>query len=115
LVVGIDIIELERIHRALSCFGERFLRRVYTEREIEEVRENVASLGARFAAKEAAIKALGGGISLKEVEIRREGKSPHIFLWGRARERAERMNLGKVEVSLSHSKNHAVAIVIGDN
>ena len=115
LVVGIDIIEIERIRRALNCFGERFLERVYTEREVEEVKGSVASLGARFAAKEAAMKALGGGITFREVEIRREGEAPHILFWGRAREKARRMNLRRVEVSLSHCRDYAVAIVVGEN
>jgi holo-[acyl-carrier protein] synthase len=115
LVVGIDIIEIERIRRTLNCFGERFLRRVYTEREIEEVKGSVASLGARFAAKEAAMKALGGGIAFREVEIQREGEAPHILLWGRAKEKARRINLRRVHVSLSHCRDYAVAIVIGEN
>jgi holo-[acyl-carrier protein] synthase len=115
LVVGIDIIEIERIRRALNCFGERFLRRVYTEREVEEVKGSIASLGARFAAKEAAMKALGGGITFREVEIQREGEAPHILLFRGAREKARRMNLRRVEVSLSHSRDYAVAIVVGEN
>lgn len=117
LTVGIDIIEIERLRAAVTRRGERFLRRVYTDAELALYRDHVAELAARFAGKEAAMKALGTGIrgiAWKEIEIlpNRRGK-PLVFLHGRARERAEQLGIGELAISLSHSRDYAVASVIG--
>ncbi len=110
---GVDIIEIRRIEEAVSRYGDRFLDRVYTPMEIQQCRGKVESLAARFAAKEAAFKALGLRVSWREVEVQRErsGK-PRLLLHGRAAEVAGRLGLKSWSVSLSHSRGDAVAIVV---
>ena len=114
--VGIDVIEIARIDRTLSDFGERFLRRVYTEEERERCRWRVSELAARFAAKEATSKALGTGIRgirWKEMEVltNRRGK-PVLVLHGSAAARAATLRLVSFDVSLTHSRTEAMAIVV---
>jgi holo-[acyl-carrier protein] synthase len=116
VAVGVDIIEIARIQRSLDDFGERFLRRVYTERERERYRHRVSELAARFAAKEATSKALGTGIRgirWREMEImpNRRGK-PVLILHGAAAERAELLGFTDFTVSLTHSRTDAMAFVI---
>ena len=116
LAVGIDVIEIARIERTLSDFGDRFLRRVYTERERERYAGRVAELAARFAAKEATSKALGTGIRgirWREMEVlpNRRGK-PVLLLHGSAAERAARLGLVAFDISLTHSRTEATAIVV---
>ena len=115
--VGIDIIEIERVAAALGRFGERFLRRVYTREEAAFCRGRVHELAARFAAKEAVMKALGTGargVAWREIEVlpNHRGK-PLVYLYGRAKARAERIGLGGLDVSMSHSREYAVAFVVG--
>ena len=100
LSVGIDIIEIDRIARTLARFGDRFLRRVYTEAEVVYCRGKHGRLAARFAAKEAAAKALGVGIFWREgvywrdVEVIRDYRGkPGIRLHGGALERAQQEGL----------------------
>lgn len=114
--VGIDIIEIARIARVLEDFGERFLQRIYTEREQERCRSRVAELAARFAAKEATSKALGTGIRgirWREMEVlaNRRGK-PVLVLHGQAAQRAAKLRLVSFDVSLTHSRTEAMAIVV---
>ena len=116
LSVGVDIIEIARIARALDRFGNRFLERVYTPAEIIYCRGRVPELAARFAAKEAISKALGTGlvgISWREMEILgdRRGK-PMVSLSGRAQARADALGLDEWAVSLTHSDSQAVAMVV---
>lgn len=116
VAVGVDIIEIERIQRSLDDFGERFLRRVYTERERERYRGRVSELAARFAAKEATSKALGTGIvgiRWQEMEVltNRRGK-PVLILHGRAAARADHLGLDHFSVSLTHSRGDAMAFVV---
>lgn len=117
IAVGTDIIEIARIERAWRDFGDRFLRRVYTERERERYGGRPNELAARFAAKEATSKALGTGIigiRWREMEIlpNRRGK-PVLILHGRAAERARQLGLNHFSVSLTHSRTDAMAFVIG--
>jgi holo-[acyl-carrier protein] synthase len=117
VAVGVDVIEIARIERTLADFGERFLRRVYTEREREGYRSRPAELAARFAAKEATSKALGTGIRgirWREMEIlsNRRGK-PVLVLHGSAAERAALLGLVSFDVSLTHSRTEAMAFVVG--
>ncbi|MBI2165171.1 MAG: holo-ACP synthase [Chloroflexi bacterium] len=118
LLIGVDLIEIPRIARVAERWGDRFLRRVYTAQELAYSRGNAPQLAARFAAKEAVMKALGTGrrgVSWRDVEVVREpGHPPHIRLWGRARERAERLGIKSVQVSISHSREHAIAFVVGE-
>src|SRR5215211_1366059 len=116
VAVGTDIIEIARIERALTDFGERFLNRVYTERERDRYRHRVSELAARFAAKEATSKALGTGIRgirWREMEIlpNRRGK-PVLILHGQAQARARTLGLTDFSVSLTHSRTDAMAFVV---
>lgn len=116
VAAGVDIIEIARIERTLADFGERFLRRVYTDRERERSGGRVAELAARFAAKEATSKALGTGIRgirWREMEIlsNRRGK-PVLILHGDAARRAETLGLVAFDVSLTHSRTDAMAFVV---
>jgi holo-[acyl-carrier protein] synthase len=110
------VIEIRRIERTLADFGERFLNRVYTVREQERCRARVSELAARFAAKEATSKALGTGIRgirWREMEVlaNRRGK-PVLVLHGSAAERAAALRLVSFDVSLTHSRTEAMAIVV---
>ena len=116
IAVGTDIIEIARIQRSLNDFGERFLKRVYTERERQWYGDRVNELAARFAAKEATSKALGTGIvgiRWQEMEVlpNRRGK-PVLILHGRAAERARTLGLTSFSVSLTHSRTDAMAFVV---
>ncbi len=116
LSVGVDIIEIERIARALERWGERFLRHVYTDAEVAFCRGRTPELAARFAAKEAISKALGTGINgihWCEMEVLPDplGK-PLVRLYGKAAARAESLGLSEFAVSLSHSRDFAVASVV---
>ena len=107
----------EQFQAALERFGERFLERVYSPVEAAFCRGRVHELAARFAAKEAVMKALGTGargVAWREIEVlpNRRGK-PLVYLHGRARERAERIGLEGLDVSMSHSREYAVAFVVG--
>lgn len=116
LGIGTDIIEIERIRQAVS--REHFRRRVFTEAEQNycESRgaQSAASYAARFAAKEAFFKALGTGIvtSLTEVEILHVVGQPQIFLHGSAKILAVENHVGKIFVSLSHSREYATAVAV---
>ncbi len=116
--IGVDIIEIARIERAVDRWGERFLHRVYTEPELKLCRKKASSLAARFAGKEAVMKALGTGtkgVSWREIEILAElsGK-PSLNLYGKAQNKAGGLCLGNLAISLSHSKEYAVAFVVGE-
>jgi holo-[acyl-carrier protein] synthase len=115
--IGVDIVETARIAASLERFGERFLRRVFTQAE----RDYCASMphperhyGARFAAKEAVSKAFGTGIGAsigwRDIEIlRRETGAPYIQLHGPAADLAAKLGITEALVSLSHSDHYAVA------
>ncbi len=117
--VGIDITEIDRVEAALGRFGDRFLRRVYTPMEAAVCRGRVSELAARFAAKEAVMKALGTGakgVAWREIEVlpNRRGK-PLVYLHGRAKARAEKIALDGLDISLTHDGNLALAIVVGQS
>jgi len=115
--VGIDVIEIERVRRVLQRHPQRFLERVYTPEEVAFCRGRVAELAARFAAKEAVMKALGTGargLAWREIEIlpNQRGK-PLVYLHGAARRRGEAIGLRGVDISLTHSRELAIAAVVG--
>lgn len=116
VAVGVDLIEVARIERALSDFGDRFLRRIYTERERERYAGRISELAARFAAKEATSKALGlgiRGIHWREMEILSNGRGkPVLILHARAADRARLLGLNHFSVSLTHSRTDAMAFVV---
>jgi holo-[acyl-carrier protein] synthase len=117
---GTDLIEIARIAQSVERYGERFLSRVFTSREIEYCRrkKNAAeSFAARFAAKEAGAKALGTGISRGvgwlELEVARApGERPVLQLTGRAAARARSLGVAHISLSLTHSRDTALAVVI---
>ncbi len=117
---GIDIVEVRRVAASIARFGRRFLERVFTEAEIRycESKQNKAErYAARFAAKEAALKAIGTGwrrgVAWREVEVGHEpGGRPTIRFSGRAAQFAARLGMKRAALSLSHTKEHAVAQVI---
>jgi holo-[acyl-carrier protein] synthase len=117
---GIDITEVPRIAAAIERFGERFLDRVYTPKEIAYCRSKknaVERFAARFAAKEAAMKAIGTGlrqgVTWHDVEVGREpGGRPTIIFSGRAAEFAAKLGAKRVHLSLTHSEQTAIANVI---
>lgn len=115
--MGIDVIEIARVKAVLQRHPERFLARVYTREEVAFCRGRVPELAARFAAKEAVMKALGTGargLAWREIEIlpNQRGK-PLVYLHGLAKERAETIGLRGVDISLTHSHDLAIAAVVG--
>jgi holo-[acyl-carrier protein] synthase len=117
LRVGTDLIEIERIEGAVHRWGERFLEKIFTAEELAAYGERISSLAARFAAKEAASKALGTGLMTEipwtDIEVL-TGPSgePGLHLHGRARAEADRLGLTEWALSLSHSGGHALAVVV---
>jgi len=118
--IGIDLIEVARIEAAVRRWGDRFLHRVYTRNEIAYCfrrGENYRSLAARFAAKEAAMKALGTGwkrgVRWVDLEVTREpGSAPQMALHGRS---GDLGGSRRFLVSLTHTNEHAVAVVIAES
>ena len=119
LITGVDIIEIKRVEKVALSYGDRFLKRIYTDGEIKYCRGRAPQLASRFAAKEAVMKALGTGIrgvGRRDVEVtRKRGMAPDIKLHGRAQKRASQIGLTGLAISLSHSKEFAVASVIGES
>lgn len=118
LSAGIDLVEVDRIAKTIARYGDRFLRRVFTVQELRYCRGQVQQLAARFAAKEAVSKALGtgfDGIAWHDIEIVTEvsGK-PAVRLRGRAAQRATQLNLENFALSLSHTREHAIALVVAE-
>jgi len=115
--IGVDIIEIERVESAIKRWRERFLNRIYTETELRTCRDRLSSLASRFAAKEAVMKVLGtGGIGIawREIEILTgDDGRPSVRLHGQALNKARKLNLKEVCVSLSDSREYAVAVAIG--
>jgi holo-[acyl-carrier protein] synthase len=122
---GIDLIEVERVRQALErpATGIRFRQRVFTPAEIEYCESRgcarFPSYAARFAAKEATMKALGTGwnrhVGWQDIEVlRTRGRRPTIKLWGKAAEFARGRNVGSFHLSISHSAVHAIAHVIAE-
>src|SRR5271169_4795318 len=117
---GIDIAEVPRIAASIARFGERFLNRVFTEEEIRycDSKANRAErYAARFAAKEAAMKALGTGwnhgVRWRDVEVSRQpGGRPTIAFHGKAAEFAAKLGTVHIALSLSHTEEYAIAQVI---
>ncbi len=119
LVTGVDIIEIDRVAGVFERYGDRFLKRIYREGEIRYARGRAPQLASRFAAKEAVMKLLGTGVrgvQWRDIEVvRPPGMAPRVVLHGTARARAERIGLTDIALSLSHSKNYAVASVVGNS
>ena len=116
LTTGVDIIEISRVSRVLERYGQRFLERIFTPGEIAYCRERPANLAARFADKEATMKALGTGVrgvGWKDIEvIHLKSGAPAIKLHSRGKRRAQQLAVQEISVSLSHSRDYAVAFVV---
>jgi holo-[acyl-carrier protein] synthase len=116
---GVDATEISRIAASIERYGDRFINRVYTEGEIaycRRKRDFASSFAARFAAKEAAMKALGTGHSRgvfwRGIEVVRRGGPPQIRFHGGAAARAEYLGATGSFLTISHSKDLAIAQVI---
>jgi holo-[acyl-carrier protein] synthase len=120
LGIGVDVVEVARVGRALEKYRERLENRVFTAEERSDCAgrvDRVLALAARFAAKEACLKALGtgwaGGVSFRQIEVRREASGrPALRLHGRAAETAAGLGVTATHLSLSHQPNVAVAVVV---
>lgn len=119
LRTGIDLVEIPRINQALERWGERFLRKVFTPGEIALCRGRADALAVHFAAKEAAMKALGTGaigVGWREVEVVYDPRgAPSLLLHGRAEARARELGLRSFAISMSHSRDHATAVVVASD
>ena len=120
LGIGTDLAEVSRIEHSISQFGERFLARIYSVREREYAlsKANAAErLAARFAAKEAGMKAIGTGwshgVTWHDFEVVNAASGrPSLRLSGRAEELANRMGVNRISLSLTHTASLAFAVVI---
>jgi len=114
--LGIDIVEISRVAAMVQRWGAAFLQRVFTEAELNDASGRVASLASRFAAKEAAAKALScgiGRIAWRDVEVvSLPGGQPSLVLHGEAKALADQLGVREVLVSLSDTRQEAVAAVI---
>ena len=112
---GCDLQRIDDVADAIRDFGARYLDRVYTPAEQEAGRTGgAASLAARFAAKEAVLKVIGtaDGVDPRTVEIAQRDGRPVVHLSGLAADLAARAGLGPIDVSLSHSGDHALAVAV---
>jgi len=115
--IGIDLVLISRMREVIARWDERFLRRVFTEAEIAYCRarrDPVPHFAARFAAKEAALKALGTGLDLgvswRELEVQRaRGQAPSLILSGRSREIGLRRGGHRMLLALTHDGDYAMA------
>ncbi len=118
LRAGIDLVEIDRFAQAVARHGERLLQRVFTPLEREQCGGRVASLAARFAAKEAVAKALGTGIGAVrwvDIEVVNDDQgAPHLRLHGEAARQAVALGIAAWAISLSHSRGCAAAVVVGE-
>ncbi|MBN1658483.1 MAG: holo-ACP synthase [Anaerolineae bacterium] len=121
MTTGVDMVEMERLSRAVARFGAHFTARVYTAAELARYAERVDELATRFAAKEAVSKALGvgmrhmsaHGIGWHEVEVLPDERGkPILHLHGRARTLADEQGLREWSISLTHERTLALAFVV---
>jgi holo-[acyl-carrier protein] synthase len=117
--LGVDVVQVSHIAESVAAFGDRFTRRLFTPHEIsdagDEGRVRNERLAARFAAKEATLKAFGWchlGLSWRDIEVRRQaGGACVLALQGRAAELAQQQGITQWALSMSHDGDHAVAVV----
>lgn len=116
--IGIDIVSVKRLKEVVDRWGRRFLEKVFTSTEIDyclDRKDSHLSLSARFAAKEAMVKALGGraDITFKDIEIvNTEAGIPIINPGIRLKEKLDRIGIKNIHLSLSHEKDYSVACII---
>ncbi len=117
---GIDLVDNNRINKVIEKWGDKFLNRVFSDREIDYCCRHAQAhihYGARFAVKESFLKAmgigLGRGVKLKEIEVmNEEGGKPSLVLYGEARQVYENAGIQNNHISITHTKNYASAIVL---
>ena len=118
--IGVDLVEVERILLSLDRFDEKFLKRVFTQGEIDysmSMKHAARHLAARFAAKEAVSKAFGTGIGKsmgwRDIDVRKkESGEPYLVLEGGAKEMSILRGLTNSLITLSHTEHHAMAMVV---
>ena len=114
--IGMDIIEIDRVGKAISSWRHHFLNRIYTKNELALCGNNISSLAARFAAKEAVMKALGSGFTnsnWKDIEIlSNPDGAPTVQLYGGVLNRAKQLGIADFVISLSHCKEYAIALLV---
>jgi holo-[acyl-carrier protein] synthase len=118
--IGVDLVQVSQVEASLARFGDRFVRRLFTEGEIADAtaapRGTAGRLAARLAAKEAALKALGlsdHGVGWRQIEVRRDaGGVPALALHGAARAAAAEAGVDDLAVSLSQAGDYAAAVVV---
>ncbi|OBI44112.1 holo-ACP synthase [Mycobacterium sp. E796] len=114
---GCDVVAIADVRDSLAAFGDRYLHKVFTASEIDDCRgrDRVHGLAARFAAKEAVIKAFGEpdvSFPLREIEVTHDGPLPLLRLSGTLAARAQRQGWLSSSLSLSHADCHAMAVVV---
>jgi len=120
LGIGVDLVENERIQHSIDRFGDRFLHRVFTAGEIQysqSMKFAARHLAARFAAKEALSKAFGTGIGKamgwRDLDVHKKPSGePFVILHGGAKKLASDRGVQKVWITLSHTDNHAMAVIV---
>lgn len=120
--IGVDLVQISRVRRILDRWQERFLNRVFTEGEVAYAmrrRDPSEHLAARFAAKEATLKALGTGLNMgvhwREIEVRRaRGQRPTLALSGRTAELGAARGIRVLHLSLTHDGDFAMAQVLAE-
>ncbi len=117
--VGIDLVDVEQVTDAVACHGQRYLDRIYTPCELSESRQQPERLAARFAAKEAAMKALRRGpdepLPWREISVVHDDAGrPALQLTGAAARLATRTGVRNLDVSLTHESGRALAIVLAE-
>ena len=118
MAIGVDIIDIDSIAEATLRWQTSFLRRIYTETELENCRGSAASLAARFAAKEAVMKVMGdcnSSIGFKDIEIiSNHCGRPMVCLSDKALEISRRIGISTFHISLSHCEKYAIAFAVGE-
>lgn len=116
MAVGVDLVRISRVADLVKRYGDRFTSRVFTSAELAECHNRPESLAARWAAKEAVVKALGTGFgpaSFREIQLLREcAGQPELRLDGKARALAKARGLDSWSVSISHDGDYAIAFVV---
>ena len=120
--IGVDIVNVDKLDSSIKRWGRRFLKHIFTAREIEYCQSRYAGtlhFAGRFAAKEAALKALGtgwqNGIHLKQIEILNGSLgAPEIKLFGQAMKRAQELGIDRFHLSISHNDQQAVSVVVAE-
>jgi holo-[acyl-carrier protein] synthase len=118
--IGVDLVEIERLGKILERWGDKFARKVFADEEISYCRKHVLPamhFAARFAAKEACLKAfgigLGMGVGLKDIRVSRSDRgAPLLIFTDKARMEMEKQAITVAHLSLTHTRRHAMAMVV---